>query len=227
MVLMSSFVVVPHLLEQQLGLDRSHHWEVYLPVLGGSFIAMIPLMVIGEKRRKVKQVFVFAIGALAFALLFLGAAYPVNAGLLAGLFLFFFAFNLLEAQLPSLVSKQTFAGGKGTAMGVYSTSQFLGTFAGGALGGVMLHLGEPRWLFWALAVPVGLWCWFAATMQEPQYLLNMMLPFDGDADLVREKLMQIRGVAQVLVVPEEKIAYLKVDDALLDKLALDAFRSAA
>ena len=226
MVLMSSFVVVPHLLEQQLGLDRSHHWEVYLPVLGGSFIAMIPLMVIGEKKRKVKQVFVFAIAALAFALLFLGAAYSVNAGLLAGLFLFFFAFNLLEAQLPSLVSKQTFAGGKGTAMGVYSTSQFLGTFAGGALGGVMLHLGEPRWLFWALAVPVGLWCWFAATMQEPQYLLNMMLPFDGDADFVREKLGQIRGVAQALVVAEEKIAYLKVDDALLDKLALEALRSA-
>lgn len=225
MVLMASFVVVPHLLETQLGLDRQHHWEVYLPVLGGSFVAMIPLMVIGEKKRIVKQVFVFAIGALAFALLFLGAAYPFNAALLAGLFLFFFAFNLLEAQLPSLVSKQTFAGGKGTAMGVYSTSQFLGTFAGGALGGLMLHLGEPRWLFWSLALPVALWCWFASTMKEPQYLLNMMLPFTGNADIARRELQQVRGVAQVLVVPEEQMAYLKVDEAVLDQPALTALRN--
>lgn len=224
MVLMASFVVVPHLLEQQLGLDRQHHWEVYLPVLGGSFVAMIPLMVIGEKKRMVKQVFVFAVGALAFALLFLGAAYPFNAALLAGLFLFFFAFNLLEAQLPSLVSKQSFAGGRGTAMSVYSTSQFLGTFAGGALGGLMLHLGEPRWLFWALSLPVALWCWLAATMQEPQYLLNMMLPFRGNPDSVRRQLLQVRGVTQVLVVPEEKMAYLKADDAGLDRPALDALR---
>lgn len=225
MVLMSSFVVVPHLLEQQLGLDRSHHWEVYLPVLGGSFVAMIPLMVIGEKKRLVKQVFVFAIGVLAFALLFLGVTYTANAGLLAGLFLFFFAFNLLEAQLPSLVSKQAFVGGKGTAMGVYSTSQFLGTFAGGALGGFMLHLGEPRWLFLALAVPVALWCWFASTMQEPQYLLNLMLPFAGEPDVVREQLARIPGIAQALVVAEENMAYLKVDDAVLDRAALDALRA--
>lgn len=226
MVLMAAFVVVPHLLEQQLGLDRQHHWEVYLPVLGGSFVAMIPLMVIGEKKRMVKQVFVFAIGALAFALLFLGAAYPFNAALLAGLFLFFFAFNLLEAQLPSLVSKQSFAGGKGTAMGVYSTSQFLGTFAGGALGGLMLHFGEPRWLFWLLAVPVAGWCWLAATMQEPQYLLNLMFPYRGDADNARRQLEQVPGVAQVLVAPEEGMAYLKVDEARLDRNALEALRAA-
>ena len=167
MVLMAAFVVVPHLLEKQLGLDRQHHWEVYLPILGGSFIAMIPLMIIGEKKSLVKPIFVFAVGALVFALLFLGAAYQFNAALLSGLFLFFFAFNLLEAQLPSLVSKQTFSGGRGTAMGVYSTCQFLGIFTGGALGGLMLHLNEPRWLFWALALPVAGWCWLAATMQEP------------------------------------------------------------
>jgi MFS family permease len=167
MVLMASFVVVPHLLEKQLGLDRQNHWEVYLPILGGSFIAMIPLMIIGEKKRLVKQVFVFAVGALVFSLLFLGAAYQFNAALLSGLFSFFFAFNLLEAQLPSLVSKQTFVGGRGTAMGVYSTSQFLGIFTGGAVGGLMLHFGEPRWLFWGLALPVAGWCWLAATMQEP------------------------------------------------------------
>jgi MFS family permease len=167
MVLMAAFVVVPHLLEKQLGLDRQHHWEVYLPILGGSFIAMIPLMLIGEKKQLVKPVFVFAVGALMFALLFLGAAYQFNAALLSGLFLFFFAFNLLEAQLPSLISKQTFSGGRGTAMGVYSTCQFLGIFAGGALGGLMLHFNEPRWLFWVLALPVAGWCWLAATMQEP------------------------------------------------------------
>ena len=223
--LMASFVIVPRLLEKQLGLDRSHHWEVYLPVLGGSFVAMIPLMVIAEKKRLVKEVFVLAVAVLVFALLFLGAAYQFNAGLVAGLFLFFFAFNLLEAQLPSLVSKQAFAGGRGSAMGVYSTCQFLGTFAGGALGGLMLHLGEPRWLFWVLVLPVMGWCWLAATMQAPQYWLNVMLHFQGDADAVREQLRTITGVAQVLVVPEENMAYLKVDNAVLDHAALDSLRA--
>ena len=224
MILMASFVVVPRLLESQMSLDRSEHWKVYLPVLGGSFIAMIPLMVIAEKKRLVKEVFVLAVAVLVFALLFLGAAYQFNTGLVMGLFFFFFAFNLLEAQLPSLVSKQAFAGGRGSAMGVYSTSQFLGTFAGGALGGLMLHWGEPRWLFWILALPVAGWCWLATTMQAPQYLLNVMLRFQGDANVVREQLHTITGVAQVLVVPEENMAYLKVDDALLDRAALDRLR---
>jgi len=225
MTLMASFVVVPRLLEKQLGLDRSHHWEVYLPVLGGSFIAMIPLMVIAEKKRLVKEVFVLAVAVLVFALLFLGVVYQFNAGLITGLFLFFFAFNLLEAQLPSLVSKQAFAGGKGSAMGVYSTCQFLGTFVGGALGGLMLHLGEPRWLFWVLTLPVAGWCWLAATMQAPQYLLNVMLRFQGEADTVREQLQAVAGVAQVLVVPEENMAYLKVDNAVLDQAALNRLRA--
>lgn len=109
-------------------------------------------------------------------------------------------------------------------MGVYSTSQFLGTFAGGALGGLMLHWGEPRWLFWILALPAAGWCWLVATMQAPQYLLNIMLRFQGDANAVREQLHTITGVAQVLVVPEENMAYLKVDDALLDRAALDRLR---
>ncbi|MEZ5539723.1 MAG: MFS transporter [Pseudomonadales bacterium] len=225
MALMASFVVVPRLLEKQLGLDRSHHWEVYLPVLGGSFIAMIPLMVIAEKKRRVKEIFVLAVAVLVFALLFLGAAYQFNTGLLIGLFLFFFAFNLLEAQLPSLVSKLAPAGSRGSAMGIYSTSQFIGTFVGGTLGGLMLHLGEPRWLFWLLALPVMGWCWLAITMQPPQYLLNMMLRFTGDADAVREQLQNMTGVAQVLVVPEENMAYLKVDDAMLDRAALDRLRA--
>lgn len=224
-VLMASFVVVPHLLEEQMGLDRSHHWEVYLPVLGGSFVAMIPLMVIAEKKRLVKEVFVLAVSVLVFALIFLGAAYRFNAGLVTGLFLFFFAFNLLEAQLPSLVSKQAFAGGKGTAMGVYSTSQFIGTFTGGTLGGVMLHLGEPRWLFWLLVLPAAGWCWLAITMQAPQYLLNIMLRFKGSADEAREALARIPGVAQALVVPEEGMVYLKVDDTVLDHAALDVLRA--
>ena len=112
-------------------------------------------------------------------------------------------------------------------MGVYSTSQFLGTFAGGAVGGLMLHFGEPRWLFWALALPVAGWCWLAATMQEPRYLLNIMLPFAGDPDAMRLQLQQMPGVAEVLVVAEESVAYLKVDETVLDREALERLRAEA
>lgn len=165
--LMALFTLVPALLEQQLGLPRRQHWEVYLPVLVGSFIAMIPLMLLAERKQQVRLAFLVAVGALAASLVLLGAGYTFNPALLAALFMFFFGFNLLEAQLPSLVSKLAFAGGRGTAMGVFSTCQFMGIFAGGMLGGWVQQYASRSILFWALAGLAMLWLWIARGMGEP------------------------------------------------------------
>lgn len=165
--LMALFTLVPTLLEQQLGLPRRQHWEVYLPVLVGSFIAMIPLMVFVEKKRQVRSGFLIAVSALCVALLLMGFAYTSNTVLLAALFIFFFGFNLLEAQLPSLVSKRVFVGGRGTAMGVFSTCQFLGIFVGGTLGGWLQQYASRSSLFWVLAVLSLLWIVLAWGMREP------------------------------------------------------------
>jgi len=140
-ILTASFLVVPGLLEHTFGVDREHHWMVYLPVLLLSLAGMVPLMVLAERGGRLHQMFLLGI-ALVFAAI--AALDFASSSLLfyGGLWLFFVGFNYLEATLPSLLSKAVSADGKGTAMGVFSTCQFLGAFAGGAGGGWLLqHLG--------------------------------------------------------------------------------------
>ncbi|MCD6707504.1 MAG: MFS transporter, partial [Thiobacillus sp.] len=131
---MAMFVVVPVALKNS-GLAVDDHWAVYLPVLLGSFALMVPAIIVGEKRGQMKPVF---IGSVALMLLAqLGFAFGIDHfwGIVWALFFYFVAFNLLEASLPSLISKLAPVSAKGTAMGVYNTAQALGLFFGGVFGG--------------------------------------------------------------------------------------------
>jgi MFS family permease len=140
-ILMACFMVVPGFLEQSAGIDRSHHWMVYLPAVVLSIAGMVPLMIVAERGGRPRQMFALGIALLLVAIAILGFSSLVSV-FYVGLWLFFVGFNYLEATLPSLVSKAVFPGGKGTAMGVYSTCQFMGAFAGGAAGGwILQHLG--------------------------------------------------------------------------------------
>lgn len=140
-ILMACFLVVPGFLEQSAGIDRSHHWMVYLPALVLSIAGMVPMMIVAERGGRPRQMFALGIGLLLVAIAALGFT-SVAVVFYVGLWLFFVGFNYLEATLPSLVSKTVFSGGKGTAMGVYSTCQFMGAFAGGAGGGwILQHFG--------------------------------------------------------------------------------------
>ena len=139
-VLMALFLVVPGLLLEVADLDRNSHWMVYLPALLLSIVGMVPMMIMAERKGRLHAMFLLAIVLLILAMTVISA--PASPLLLyLGMWLFFVGFNYLEATLPSLVSKMVFAGGKGTALGIYSTCQFLGAFAGGALGGWLLKSG--------------------------------------------------------------------------------------
>ena len=126
-MLMSSFIALPLALVEKAGLPKEQHWWVYLTALLISFFAMIPFIIYGEKKRKMKRVLLGAVGTLMLTELFFWQFGDSLRTLVIGTVVFFTAFNLLEASLPSLISKVSPAGGKGTAMGVYSTSQFLGS----------------------------------------------------------------------------------------------------
>jgi len=155
-ILMACFMVVPGALEQLAGVDRAHHWQVYLPVIVLSIAGMVPMMGMAERGGRPREMFLSGIGLLCVALCVLVAA-TGSMLLYFGLWLFFVGFNYLEATLPSLVSKTVFPGGKGTALGIYSTSQFLGAFAGGAGGGwVMQYLGQA-YLVGLCAVLAAVW----------------------------------------------------------------------
>ena len=136
-ILTASFVVLPLILRDEAGIAAADHWMVYLPVLLCSVLAMLPLIIQAERKGHTRPVFLFAIALLVVAELGL-LLLPVSvASVVFMLFVFFTAFNLLEAMLPSLISRVAPADCRGTAMGFYSSAQFAGVFLGGALGGVL------------------------------------------------------------------------------------------
>jgi MFS family permease len=159
-------------------------------------------------------------------LVFMGGWHS-RAGIIAGLLLFFIPFNLLEATLPSLVAKITPPDKKGTAMGVYSSSQFFGAFCGGALGGWLYGAAGITWVFAMGATAAVLWLGLAVTMQAPRYLSSHLLQVGkisaAEAGVLAEHLLRVPGVAEAVVIVEEGVAYLKVDKAKLDPEALRAF----
>ena len=156
-ILMACFLVVPGLLEQLAGVDRDHHWQVYLPVLLLSIVGMVPMLRMAERGSRPQAVFMSGIALVLVALAVIGFV-PLPIMLYLGLWLFFVGFNYLEATLPSQVSKTVFPGGKGTALGIYSTCQFLGAFAGGAAGGwVMQHLGQSMLVILCLVLAALWW----------------------------------------------------------------------
>ncbi|MEH6587617.1 MAG: MFS transporter [Halioglobus sp.] len=155
-ILMALFLVVPGHLLEVAGLDRDSHWLVYLPALVLSIAGMVPMMILAERKGRLHGMFLLAIALLIVAMaVILSSTAPLF--LYLGMWLFFVGFNYLEATLPSLVSKMVFAGGKGTALGVYSTCQFLGAFAGGTLGGILLKNGGPLPLLICCLGLAGVW----------------------------------------------------------------------
>ncbi|MCG8668484.1 MAG: MFS transporter, partial [Pseudomonadales bacterium] len=130
LTLTASFVAVPLMMVSQLEFANQEHWKLYLPVMLVAFIFMVPLMIVAEAKRRIKEVFLLAILLLGCGLLMLYLYRDSLWQVAIGLFVYFWAFNLLEAMLPSLVSKIAPPGSKGTSMGVYSASQFMGAFVG-------------------------------------------------------------------------------------------------
>lgn len=229
-MLTSTFVVLPLALRDFAGLPSAHHWYVYLPVMLVAMLMMVPFVIIAEKKRRMKQVFGAAILAMSIAeVVFLLMNHSLS-GIVFSLFIFFIAFNVLEATLPSLVAKVASADHKGTAMGVYSSSQFIGAFTGGALGGWLHGAFGMEAVFGLCAALAIIWFLLAVTMHSPRYLSTHMVNV-GKVNEKRAKqlvteLTAVRGVAEAVVVIEDGIAYLKVDLHALDRDALRAFSTA-
>ena len=223
-MLMSSFIAVPLALVEKAGLPKEQHWWVYLTALLISFFAMIPFIIYGEKKRKMKRVLLGAIGTLMLTELFFWQFGNSLRMLVIGIVVFFTAFNLLEASLPSLISKVSPAGGKGTAMGVYSTSQFLGSALGGILGGWFFQHGGLSAVFLGCAALAALWLAFAVTMREPPYVKSLRLPLSPQAlreTGLAERLKAVKGVTDAVIVAEESAIYIKLDTELLDRATLE------
>ena len=161
------WVLLPSALVASGGLAVGEHWKIYLPTVLLSFVFMVPAIIAAEKRGRMKLVFNAAIALLLAVQL--GFAF-FGAGLLSlafWLFLFFVAFNVLEATQPSLISRIAPAHAKGAALGIYNTTQSLGLFLGGALGGFLAKNAGPFAVWGVSAVLAAVWLAVGLGMKMP------------------------------------------------------------
>ena len=222
-ILLSVFMQVPFVLEKD-GLELSHHWYIYLPVMLIAFVLMVPPIIIAEKKAKMKKVFMLAIFLAMCAQVLLMFGQNSLWSVAAALLVFFTAFNVLEATLPSMVSKIAPLASKGTAMGVYSSVQFLGAFVGAVAGGALMqYVGGDAVFVFAIALLL-VWLIVAFGMQPPGAVRTKMYHLEkvssSQGILLQKQLAQLHGVREVMVVAAENIACLKVDMTGFDEDAV-------
>lgn len=227
LVLMLTFQALPALLTA-LGWARSQHWEPYALAMGVSMLAVVPLIIVAEKRHHLRQALLGS--ALLLALVQgMWGIWPLQGWLVyVALGLFFTGFNLLEAVLPSLVSRLAPPGLKGTAMGLYATSQYLGIALGGAIGGAVgQHWGNSA-LFAVAALLALVWWAACRDLPEPGTLRTVRLPWPqaGDSQAGKasaQHLGQLPGVLAVVMARDEGCLYVRIDSRLQ---SADSLRSA-
>lgn len=222
-MLMLNFISLPPIMTYS-GFPPADQWQVYLVTMLISFAVMVPCVIYAEVKRRMRSVFIGCVTQLMLVELILLAADGNLWLIFAGIQLFFLAFNMMEALLPSLVSKESPAGYKGTAMGMYSTSQFLGIAFGGTLSGYLFQL-QGAWLVFLVGVVIALILWLVSTtLCEPPYVSSIRIALPdctaADNQLV-QRLRAQPGVTEVVVVPEELSAYIRLDTKQTNRAELE------
>lgn len=212
------FVLLPMQLIQKLNLPIEHHGWLYLPLLLLGFVLAIPAIIIAESKKKMQPIFMLGAFLITVSMLILTVMSAQAWGLVLGLALFFIAFNLIEALLPSWVAKRAPVASRATAMGLNASSQFLGAFTGGVLGGQLLAHAPIQMAWGVLACLCLVWLWIARGLSSPPYLSslavrlpNMLNHVDQQEQLWMSRLLAVHGVEDVVILLEQQIAYLKID----------------
>ena len=212
--LMALFVAVPPALVDVLGLDSLDHWRVYVPVLVASVVVMLPLLLLSMRSGQSYTAFRVALSLMLISAALLAWAAGEGWGLVGGLVIFFTGFNLLEALLPSLVSRVAPSQLKGTALGVYNTCQFAGVFVGGAVGGFIFGHFGPVGVFLLMGTLLALW-WVVVLLGDVPELMNSVTVYLEDIPAAQFEdriaaLRQLPGVYDVTVLSGQNMVYLKV-----------------
>lgn len=218
------FVRIPIDLET-LGVPLAKHAWVYLPLLLLGFVLAVPLIIVAEKYRKMRLLLLAGMAMMALGLLVLaGAAWLFSASaahtrsmgmplalVMLGLGVFFVGFNLLEAMIPSWLSKQAPIAYKNTVMGISASSQFFGAFVGGTLGGLLLS--QTAHTAWLVCMLFAVLAWLLLYhISSPPYLtsLTASLPKENVATWQAE-IHSIKGVEDMVLLAKEGVAYIKID----------------
>lgn len=205
------FIAIPILLTHDLGLSAEKQIWLYVGVLVLAFFCMIPFIIIGEKKRHMKAIFLGAISVILLCQILM-LCFPENAlPLSLSLFLFFTAFTTLESCLPSMVSKVAPILRKGSAMGIYSSCQFLGIFLGGSIGGLVFSHFQFTGLFLFSSFLATIWLLLSLKMKEPPYLSTIIVNLTECPNTLQQDLKQKNGVHEIAWQPAEQLLYVKID----------------
>ncbi|NNF50230.1 MAG: MFS transporter [Woeseiaceae bacterium] len=155
-IMTATFVALPFLLSERLEMALTDHWKIYVGALLLSLVVTVPMIMMDHRqgRGHLISIAVVLILAAEVALAFLGVSVlPVFIALIA----YFAGFNFLESGLPARLSQLADEDVRGASLGVFSTAQFLGAFAGGLIGGQFLHEGRPSDVFFVCALMAAIW----------------------------------------------------------------------
>ena len=228
-IMVATFVALPIALRDRAGIDGADHWKVYVGVLLASVIFTVPLIVVADRANRSRSVLLVGIVVLGAGLAGLAGAPAGGVAFILCLVVYFIGFNTLEASLPAMVSRVAPMRARGAALGVYSTLQYLGAFAGGIIGGWLLGAGGEHV---ALAAGAGLcfaWMLIAIGLREPRRLSVEQVSIGSvereSVDALTARLLAVPGVVEAVVVAEERIAWLRVDRGRLDRNLLHGLSS--
>lgn len=214
-ILTATFFAIPILLSHQITQGHlTQQWHFYLPLMLASFILMVPFIIIAEKKKMMKIVFVLSVFFITLTQGLLAFTCQDWFSLCLLMFVYFVAFNILEATLPSLISKLANPNSKGTAMGIYSTSQFLGIFAGGSLAGILYQWHSSQGIFLTNMIISSAWLFIAMFMKPNVYLSTLIISFsdyNNLSDYLVKQLLKVSGIKEVAISKEEQVLYIRID----------------
>ena len=219
--LMSFFLILPVMLTEDLEHSQQMLPIIYLLLLGGGFLFMLPAMIFYEKRSMQRPLFLastFSFAAIMFLIPYL-SSYSL---IITAIFIYFSVFNLLEALLPSLASKLSPAGKRGSVLSIFSTSQFFGTFCGGLFGGYFLQNFGTEMLMSILGCLGLLWFLFSLRFQNIDSFVTVVLDVRSKKNKDLLKIISKKdGIEDILFTNNDAIAYVKFSRSKLDKKIFD------
>ena len=212
---MAIFIVVPFAFKETSKMSSSDHWLVYLPVLIASFFLMLPAIIIGEKKAKLKEVFIGAVLLMLIAQTAFAFSIHHFWGIILCLLVYFTAFNILEASLPSLISKMSPAAFKGTAIGIHNTAQSMGIFLGATIGGYLSHHFNFSAVFAFCAILMFIWLLLSFGMKTPPSVKTKMYHLHECSELqaqnIAEQVKKLTGVYEAVAIAQENTLIVKIN----------------
>ena len=211
------FMMIPLMLNG-IGYPIKYHWQIYLPVFVLSMLAIIPMIILSSRKKMLRGFFLFNIFLLIFVQYLFMNWSDSKQTIMITLLIYFIAFNFLEATLPSLISRLSPKNLKGLVLGTYNTSQSLGIFVGGILGGFIATQYNDQAIFVLSGVLLAGWLALMIRFIFPSSKNDMVIKIkpeffnqsDKSKNMIFNKIQSLDFVDEALIFPNESYIIIKL-----------------